>query len=107
MLFLLQVAAQNCRRRKIDQIAQLEHQVEEARVRKERLMDERQQLYRQREQWAMKLSEVEEDILVGLNKNMKDFTLDAMAPDVRVVRREPQAAAGAIAREHVREKLGC
>ena len=105
-----QVAAQKWRKRKIDQMAQLEHQVEEARLRKERLIDERRQLYRQRQEWAHKLSEVEHDLLKGLNKNVNEFALDAMGPEIRVVRRDAQAqaaAAGAAgaAREHVSKSV--
>ena len=82
-----QVAAQNCRKRKIDQIAHLEQQVEQARQRKERLMHERRMLYTQRRTWAERLSEVEEEILTGLDKSVEDFALDTAEAEVKLVAR--------------------
>ena len=46
--FYAQVAAQNCRKRKIDQIAMLERQVDQTRRRKTELIREREELVRQR-----------------------------------------------------------
>ncbi len=88
------VAAQNCRKRKIDQIAQLELQVEEARRRKRKLMSEREVLYRQRAEWASKLNVLESDILTGMSKSPKEFSLDFSAADVRVVRQRGGGPAG-------------
>ncbi len=88
------MAAQNCRKRKIDQIAQLERQVEEARVRKRQLINDREELYRQREEWASRLTSLEADILQGMSKSSKEFRLDLSSPDaVRVVSRRSEANA--------------
>eukprot|EP00094_Tigriopus_californicus_P012483 TCALIF_12068-PA protein Name:"Similar to cnc Segmentation protein cap'n'collar (Drosophila melanogaster)" AED:0.10 eAED:0.10 QI:0/0.66/0.75/0.75/1/1/4/1319/329 len=82
------VAAQNCRKRKIDQIAQLEEEVHRARTRKQNLLMERETLFRQRDEWRSKLMGVEEDILSEMGRNTKEFRLDFGAPDVRILRRD-------------------
>ncbi len=94
---LIQVAAQNCRKRKIDQIAQLERQVEEARQRKQQLREEREHLYQQREEWAQKLSLLENDILSGLSKDPTEFSLDLSSAEVRIVTRRQPVGGGATA----------
>merc|ERR1712004_616897 len=48
------VAAQNCRKRKIDLISQLEEEVTRARQQKRNLMAEREELYRLRNEWTTK-----------------------------------------------------
>jgi len=90
------VAAQNCRKRKIDQINQLEAQVEQARIRKSKLMSERESLYRQREEWATKLTAMESDILDGMGKDVDRFRLDFNSPEVRIVGREAASPAGGV-----------
>ena len=56
------MAAQNCRKRKIDQIAMLERQVETTRRRKRELMEERDELHRQRIEWHSRLAELQVQI---------------------------------------------
>jgi len=90
------VAAQNCRKRKIDQIHQLEEQVEAARLRKRKLISEREFLYRQREEWASKLTAMESDVLEGMGKEADHFRLDFSSSDVRIVNREPGSPPGSI-----------
>ena len=81
------MAAQNCRKRKIDQIQQLESQVQSARQRKHMLLMERENLFRQRDEWRSKMMRLEEDILEAAERNAKDFALDLEAPEVAIVRR--------------------
>lgn len=96
-----QVAAQNCRKRKIDQIAQLEEEVHRARTRKQNLLMERETLFRQRDEWRSKLMGVEEDILSGMGRNTKEFRLDFGTPDVRILRRD-ELIVGRQPSDHVR-----
>jgi hypothetical protein len=51
-LFYFQVAARNCRKRKIDQIKQLESDVHRIRCRKTELINEHEKLVAQRNHWA-------------------------------------------------------
>jgi hypothetical protein len=62
------VAAQNCRRRKLDLISSLEMEVSRARRQKQQLLAEREELYRLRHEWSEKLRQLEEAVLRGLNK---------------------------------------
>ena len=71
-VFVFQVAAQNCRKRKIDLISQLEEEVTRARQQKQNLMAEREELYRLRNEWTTKLQNLESAVLQGLNRNVKD-----------------------------------
>lgn len=81
------VAAQNCRKRKMDLISQLEGDVSRARHQKQVLIAEREELFRLRNQWSDKLMHLEHAVLRGLNKNVEDFTLDLKGPGVRVAPR--------------------
>ena len=72
---MLQVAAQNCRRRKLDLISSLEVEVSHARQQKQMLIAEREQLYRLRQEWSEKLRQLEEAVLRGLNKDTEQFAL--------------------------------
>ena len=87
--FLLQVAAQNCRRRKLDLISSLEVEVSQARQQKQMLIAERDQLYRMRQEWSDKLRQLEEAVLRGLNKDAEQFSLQLTTDgqSVRVAQR--------------------
>ena len=78
------MAAQNCRKRKLDLISQLEEEVSRARQHKQSLIAEREELYRLRNEWTSKLQHLEADVLRGLNKNVKDYTLDYTGTTVKV-----------------------
>ena len=82
---MLQVAAQNCRRRKLDLISSLEVEVSHARQQKQMLIAEREQLYRLRQEWSEKLRQLEEAVLRGLNKDTEQFALQ-LTPDGQSVR---------------------
>jgi len=78
------VAAQNCRKRKMDQIEELQTQVESTRRRKERLLREREQLEQERARWSNKLLHMEQNVLKGLGRNIGQFRLEIDSGTVRV-----------------------
>jgi len=80
------VAAQNCRKRKMDLISQLEDQVNKARRQKDALLAEREELYRLRDEWTHKLLNLETDVLRGLNRKVSDYTFDYSGATVAVTR---------------------
>lgn len=86
-----QVAAQNCRKRKIDQISQLSQQVQETRLRKQQLLNVRNDLFRQREEWSNKLMLLQDEVLFAMNKSTKEWALDMDAQNVALVRRSGAA----------------
>jgi len=87
------VAAQNCRKRKMDLISQLEEEVNKARHQKQILLAEREELYRLRTEWTNKLMNLEASVLRGLNKNSDTFTLDYSGSSVKVTNRLAKAKA--------------
>jgi bZIP Maf transcription factor len=62
------IAAQNCRKRKVDQIAALADEVEVVRERKMRLLGERARLAREQEAWLERLRRLEAHILGALTR---------------------------------------
>lgn len=62
------IAAQNCRKRKLEQICLLETDLSDARTRKEELVKERVELLRLRREWQEKLERLEEGILGDLGR---------------------------------------
>lgn len=88
-----QVAAQNCRKRKINQISQLSQQVQETRMRKQQLLTVRDDLFRQREEWSSKLMLLQDEVLSAMNKSTKEWTLDMDAQNVALVRRSAMSSA--------------
>ena len=60
------IAAQNCRKRKVDQISSLAEEVEVVRERKVRLLGERARLSREHEAWLERLRRLEGHILGAL-----------------------------------------
>merc|ERR1719365_314076 len=70
------VAAQNCRKRKLDTIEELQSQVGQVQRRKAQLLREREQLEAERARWSSKLSYLEETVLAGAGKNFGLFTLE-------------------------------
>ena len=81
-----QVAAQNCRKRKMDLISQLEDQVNKARRQKQSLLAEREELYRLRDEWTHKLLDLETEVLRGLNRKVNDYNFDYSGATVAVTR---------------------
>jgi hypothetical protein len=80
------VAAQNCRKRKMDLISELEEQVNKARAQKESLLAEREELYRLRDEWTHKLLNLETEVLRGLNRKVNDYTFDYSGASAVVTR---------------------
>ncbi len=59
----IQVAARNCRKRKIDQIKQLEEDVTHIRCRKSELIAEHEKLQEQRRQWSEVVKRLHDHVL--------------------------------------------
>ena len=93
------MAAQNCRRRKLDLIGNLSEEIIRAREYKQQLLAEREQLYRMRNEWSNKLLQLEEQVLRGLDKSSDDYALELMphSQQIRVAPRGGGGAAGAAA----------
>jgi len=70
------VAAQNCRKRKTDQIDHLQRQVDNTKRRKHILLEEREELEKEKVEWTKKVGNLEKTILNGLDKNEKDFRIE-------------------------------
>lgn len=70
------VAAQNCRKRKMDTIEELQAQVDQVRRRKEQLLAEREALEMSRARWSSKLSYLEQGVLAGMGKELGIFTIE-------------------------------
>merc|ERR1719446_853750 len=70
------VAARNCRKRKMDTIEELQHQVDQVRRRREQLLRAREELEAERARWSSKLSYLEENVLHGIGKELGMFTLE-------------------------------
>ena len=68
----LQIAAQNCRRRKVDQISVLEEEVAVVRRRKERLQEEREELEESRRKFKEKLGVLEQYVISILGTSSWD-----------------------------------
>jgi len=81
------VAAQNCRKRKMDTIEDLQSQVDQVRRRKEQLLKAREQLETDRALWSSKLSFLEQTVLAGIGKDLGMFTLEVTDSAVVVTSR--------------------
>ena len=64
---LFQIAAQNCRKRKIGQISELEEELGSVRSRKRNLLEEREKLKFDHMEWLMVLDNLERHILERLD----------------------------------------
>lgn len=72
------IAAQNCRRRKVEQIASLAEEVTTVRERKAAIMAERAELEAEVREWIHRLNKLEEYILKALGKDKANFKLELM-----------------------------
>jgi len=81
------VAAQNCRKRKMDTIEELQSQVDQVRRRKEQLLRAREELETERARWSSKLSYLEQTVLAGIGKDLGMFTLEVTDSAVVVTSR--------------------
>jgi len=81
------VAAQNCRKRKMDTIEELQSQVDQVRRRKEQLLRAREELETERARWSSKLSFLEQTVLAGIGKDLGMFTLEVTDSSVVVTSR--------------------
>ena len=73
---LFQVAAQNCRRRKLGLISRLKDELDAARRTRRQLLDERQKLKQDCAEWALRVSDVKSMVLNGLGKNPRKYFIE-------------------------------
>ena len=93
--FIFQVAAQNCRKRKLNLISHLQDEVDKYRQTKQNLLAERQELYRMRNEWTNKLLNLEDQVLRGLGKSSEDYSLELMphSQQIRIAQRHTSTSA--------------
>ena len=77
MFIYFQIAAQNCRKRKYDQVSCLETELSVARSKKEHFLSERVELLRRKQELAGKMSMLEKDILIKMGKEDRVITVDS------------------------------
>jgi len=89
------VAAQNCRKRKLNLISHLQDEVDKYRQTKQNLLAERQELYRMRNEWTNKLLTLEDQVLRGLGKSSDDYSLELMphSQQIRIAQRHTSSSA--------------
>ena len=75
-LFYFQIAAQNCRKRKVSQMSCLESELRQARSRKEQILSERVKLLWRQQEMARGLDRLERDILVKMEKDERDWMIN-------------------------------
>ena len=93
--YIFQVAAQNCRKRKLNLISHLQDEVDKYRQTKQSLLAERQELYRMRNEWTNKLYDLEDQVLRGLGKSPENFSLELMphSQQIRIAQRHTSTSA--------------
>ena len=92
---IFQVAAQNCRKRKLNLISHLQDEVDKYRQTKQSLLAERQELYRMRNEWTNKLLNLEDQVLRGLGKSSDNYSLELMphSQQIRIAQRHTSTTA--------------
>ena len=75
MIFYFQIAAQNCRKRKMSQISSLETQLVQARMKKEKILSERVKLLWRKQEWRRKLDMMEKKVLKMMGKEESHWML--------------------------------
>ena len=75
-MFLLQVAAQNCRRRKLGLISRLKDELDATRKTRKQLMEDRKKLTQECTDWATKVSDIKTRVLRGLGKSPRKYCLE-------------------------------
>merc|ERR550519_1371536 len=79
------VAAQNCRKRKLEQIDELQHRLEESRRRQYRLLTDHEKLLSVYNNEASKLTRLTDTVLAHHHKNPAHYTVQVEGEDVKVV----------------------
>ena len=99
---IFQVAAQNCRKRKLNLISHLQDEVDKYRQSKQSLLAERQELYRMRNEWTNKLLTLEDQVLRGLGKSTDNYSLELMphSQQIRIAQRHTSSST-ATTRRHL------
>ena len=70
------MAAQNCRRRKLGLICRLKDELDAARRTRQQLNEDRRQLTQECAEWALRVANAKNMVLIGLGKNPLKYSLD-------------------------------
>ena len=70
------MAAQNCRRRKLGLICRLKDELDAARRTRQQLNEDRRQLTQECAEWALRVTNAKNMVLIGLGKNPLKYSLD-------------------------------
>ena len=76
LILTFQIAAQNCRRRKLGLISKLKSELDATIRTKKQLIDDKQKLSQECRHWATKLSDLEARVIQGLGKNPNKYCLE-------------------------------
>jgi len=71
------IAAQNCRKRKVEQIYSLEEELSFARMKKKRILSERAELLRRQQEWRSRIARLERSVLRSVGKSEATWSLHA------------------------------
>ena len=86
-IFYFQIAAQNCRRRKMSQMSCLESELRQARARREQILSERVKLLWRQQKLARRLDRLERDILVKMEMDERDWMINVDHRTVSVIQK--------------------
>ena len=78
------IAAQNCRKRKVDQITNLAEEVDAVREKKTRILDEQEQLTKTLSIWRSKMKRLESYVLQRLGHDPGDWALEVVEENDQV-----------------------
>ena len=70
------MAAQNCRRRKLGLICRLKDELDAARRTRQQLNEDRRQLTQECAEWALRVANAKNMVLIGLGKNPLKYSLE-------------------------------
>ena len=76
-LIIFKIAAQNCRKRKVEQIYSLEEDLNFARIKKKRILSERAELLRLQQEWRSRIAGLETSVLRSVGKSEVTWRLHA------------------------------
>ena len=78
------IAAQNCRKRKVDQITNLAEEVDAVREKKLRILEEQERLNGQLRLWRSKVGRLEAYVLQRLGRQPGEWALEVVGDEVQV-----------------------
>ena len=83
-MLLPQVAAQNCRRRKLGLISRLKDELDATRKTRKQLMEDRKKLTQECTEWATKVSDIKTRVLRGLGKSPRKYCIEIVNQKVAI-----------------------